>query len=517
MTLEDNSNRIANNTVYLFFRMILVMLVGLYTSRVVLAYLGVEDFGIYNLVGSVVILFSFLQQALTNATHRYLAYSLGERDKEKIKSIFSMSINIHIILAVSVFILCETFGLWFLSNKLTIPGGRMDAAVVAFHFSMLTFCLNIIKTPYNSVIIVHEKMNFYAYTSVVEVVLKLLIVFLLGVFNVDKLILYSVLLFFVNVILFVWYYLQCTRSFEECQYVFNWDGGIARSMVKYSGWSVIVNLVDVGVNQSVVFFFNIFFGVIANAAVGIANNVNNYLNQFLSNFTQSYNPQIIKSYASGKLDYFMKLIFTTSKFSYYLLFLVAVPVAINIDFILELWLKNPPEGTGIFVIMMIAYSLIDAYSAPLWIGVHATGNLKTHQILMASIKILNIPLAYFLLKKGFPAWSALAIKAFLNIICSIVRPIYVQRLYRLPLKKYFLHVILMLYLVSALILPCPIYVAGIINNPWIRLIITTFLVFGIGIPIIFALGMTKKERVMIIEMINNRIHLNKVFFFWKSK
>lgn len=511
MSVENNnSSRVAKNTLYLFFRMILVMLVGLYTSRVVLEYLGVEDYGIYNLVGSVVVLFSFLQQALTNATYRYLAYGLGEGDKVKLSSIFSMSVNVHIILAIVLFLLCETFGLWFLLHKLVVPEGRMDAAVVVFHFSILTFCLNIIKTPYNSSIIVHERMNFYAYTSIVEVILKLLIVYLLVVFSYDKLILYSVLLFFVSLILFVWYFLYCNRAFIECKYKFIWEGGVAIDMVKYSGWSVVVNMVDVAVNQSVAFFYNVFFGVVANAAMGIANHVNGYLNQFLSSFTQSYNPQIIKSYAAGSFDYFIKLIFATSKFSYYLLFLLAVPVALNIDLILELWLKTPPEGTGIFIIMMIAYSLIDAYSAPLWIGVHATGNLRTHQLLMSSIKVFNIPLAYFLLKLGCPAWSALAIKAFLNFVCSILRPVYVQHLYSLPLKKYLLQVILIIYAVTALILPLPIYFVSIIDNPWLRFVITTTTVFGIGIPAIFALGMTKVERHMVLGMIRNKIKETKI-------
>lgn len=510
MSVEiNNSSRIAKNTLYLFFRMILVMLVGLYTSRVVLEYLGVEDYGIYNLVGGVVVLFSFLQQALTNATYRYLAYGLGEGDNVKLSSYFSMAINVHIILAIAIFLLCETIGLWFLLHKLIIPEGRMHAAVVAFHFSILTFCLSIIKTPYNSSIIVHERMNFYAYTSIVEVVLKLLIVYLLVVFSFDKLILYSVLLFFVSLMLFVWYFLYCNRAFKECKYKLLWEGRIAIDMVKYSGWSVIVNMVDVAVNQSIVFFYNVFFGVVANAAMGIANNVNGYLNQFLSSFTQSYNPQIIKSYAAGSFDFFIKLIFATSKFSYYLLFLLAVPVALNIDLILELWLKTPPEGTAIFIIMMIAYSLIDAYSAPLWIGVHATGNLIKHQILMSTIKVFNIPLAYFLLKLGCPAWSALAIKASLNLVCSLVRPVYVQHLYSLPLKKYFMHVLLIIYAVTALILPLPIFFVRIIENPWLRLLVTTTVVFGVGIPIIFVLGMSKVERRMILDMIRSKFFVGR--------
>lgn len=504
-TNQNNSKRIAKNTLYLFFRMFLVLAVGLYTSRVVLNTLGVDDYGLYNVVGSVVVLFGFLQQALNNATYRYLAYGIGQGNQEVLRNTFSMAINAHLILVVIILLLSETFGLWFLYNKLVIPVERMDAANFAYQMSILCCCINIIKTPYNSSIIAHEKMNFYAYTSIVEVILKLVIVYLLTLGGFDKLMLYSFLILVITIIMLIWYYIQCKRFFPECHYQRHWDGTLISNMVKYSGLSIIVNMVDVCVCQSAVFFFNIFFGLVANAALGIANQVNGQLTNFLNSFTQSYGPQIIKSYASGDKKYFMKLIFSSSKFSYYLLLLASVPVLLNIDFILKIWLKNPPESTGIFFIVVICYSLVDAYSAPLWTGVHATGNIKGHQILMACIKILNIPLAYVLLKVGCPAWSVLLLKAILNVVCSIVRPCYVHKLYELPLGKYFKEVMGVVYLTTIIILPIPFYLAFIMEDGWGKLCLTSIVFMIIAVPVIYFVGLNFKEKELIKNAVSSKI------------
>ena len=502
---QVNTKRIAKNTVYMFFRMFLVMAVGLYTSRVVLATLGVDDYGLYNVVGGVVILFGFLQQALNNATYRYLAFGLGFGDKKKLSDTFSMAVNAHLVLAGIITVLAETIGLWILNNKLSIPTERLNAANFAYQMSVFCCFINIIKTPYNSSIIAHEKMGFYAYTSIVEVILKLLIVYLLVIGDYDKLELYSILTLGVAVIMLSWYYLHCKKSFAECKYKLYWDGTLITNMIKYSGLSIIVNLVDVCVTQSIVFFFNVFYGLATNAALAIANQVNGQLGNFLNSFSQAYNPQIIKSYAAGNRDYFFKLIFSASKISYYLLFLAAIPVLMNIDFILNLWLVNPPEGAGIFFSLIICYSLIDAYSAPLWIGVHATGNLKTHQILMASIKILNIPLAYMLLKNGFSAWTALALKAVLNFICSIVRPCYVKKLYALPLNYYFKDVFVSVYLSTAIILPIPFYLSSMLVDGWTKIFLTSFIFAVISFPTMFFIGINNSERNLIKKWVSSKL------------
>ena len=501
---QNKSSRIAKNTLVLFLRMLLVIGVGLYTSRIVLDILGIENFGIYNVVGAIVILFSFFQNALTNATYRYFAYDLGTNNILHLKRTFSMAINVHAILAIALFFISETVGLYFLNTKLNIAANRMFAANIAYQFSILSFCANVLKTPYNSSIIAHEKMSFFALTSIIEAVLKLLIVFALTLFNADKLILYACLTFIIALLLLFCFHLYCRKQFTECTYVRSWDKPLLNKMLKYSCWSMTVNGADVCGNQSIVFFFNIFFGVVANAALGFANQVEGCLNLFLHSFTQAYNPQIIKSYASKDYSYFYKLLFSTSKLTFYLLFLLAVPILLNIDYILELWLKEVPKDTSVFVIVLVVYCLIDAYSAPLWIGVHATGKLKGHQLLISTIKILYIPLAYLLLKNGFSASSALAVKAGLNFVCSIVRPCYVNKLYNLPLKRYFLKVFIPVYGITLFTLVPTLYVNNFFDKDLQKTIITTIFFEAIALFLIYIWGTNKKEKIFIKQLVKRK-------------
>ncbi len=506
----NRSELVAKNTFFMAFRMVLVILVGLYTSRVILDKLGVDDFGIYNVVWSVVVFFSFLQNALNNATYRFLAYDLGQLetnggDNSRLRQTFSMSVNVHVLLGIFILILCETIGLWIVNYKLVIPPDRMFAANLSYHFAVLCFVLNIIKTPYNSLIIVHERMSFYAYTSVLEAVLKLGVVYLLSIAAFDKLIFYSSLICGLTLVLFIWYMLHCRKHFSESEYTFCWNSNTAKSMVQYSGWSLLVNGVDVGVNQSVVYFYNVFFGVVVNAAYGIANQVSSNLNQFLNSFTSAFNPQIIKSYSSGDRSYFMKLVYSSSKFSFYILFFISMPIIFNIDYVLGIWLKDVPDGSSILVIMLMLYSFIDAYSAPLWISVHATGNLRTHQILMSSIKILNIPLAYILLCEGMSPWVVLAIKAGLNFVCSVVRPIYMVKLINLDLKDYMKNVFGVVYLVAGLSIPVPIILSNYCESGMIRFFVTSFSFISVFVLIVYYIGLTDKEKSIAKDLLMNKV------------
>lgn len=502
-----NGRRVAKNAVYMFFRMMIVMLVGLYTSRVVLNTLGVNDYGTYNVVGGVVVLFSFLRQAMTNATYRYLTYALGEGDTDKLRNTFVMAINAHWIIAGMILLLTETVGLWLLNNKLVFPDGRLFAANVAYQFSMLSFCMGVMQTPYNSVIIAHERMSFFAVTGIWEVMLKLLLVYLLVALPGDNLINYSWLLAAVSLFMLCWYWIYCRKHFTECSYFRFWDGRLMCSMLRYSGWSVLVNATDIGVTQCMVFFFNTFFGVVANAALGIANNVNNLLTQFLQNFTQAYSPQIFKTYAKRDMPYFHKLLCSTSKLSYYLLFAVSVPVMMNIDFILRIWFGMVPEDTGLFVILVVLFSLVDAYSQPHWIAVYATGKLRIHQIMMSGIKILNIPLAYLLLELEFGAWTALALKAGLNIVCAIVRSIYMKYLVRLSMSMLLKDVLCPVSLVTVLTLPLPLYLCRIMEDGWFKLLATSSL-FTVALLVVVPLwGLNGKERDILAEGIRGKLKL----------
>lgn len=497
--ISDNTQRgatIAKNTLFLALRMLVVLFVGLYATRVILDVLGEVDFGVYQVAGSVVVLCTFLLEALSNASYRYLAYDLGRNDREAMNKTFSTSVNVHVILAIIVFILCETIGLWYFNHYLEIPEARMHAARITYHFSVLSFCARIIKTPYDSVIIVNEKMNFYAFTSIIEAVFKLAIVYLLLVIAQDKLIVYAFLVFAVAVLMMLWYMLYCRLKFKEYRYKWYWNAQIIKKFVTYSNWSLLVNLVIGVVEQFIVFSVNKFSGILANAALGVANQVNYMLNQFLQSFTKSFNPQIVKSYAAGEREYFMKLIFSSSKLSFYLMLAMVVPLMLNVDFVLDLWLKDVPQGVTSFLIYILLYSLIDAYSGPLWMAAYATGNIKTHQIIIASIRILNIPLAYVMLKMGCPAWSALAVKAALNFICSLARPLYMTRLIGLDFKKYGKEVLWPILLVFVLSVPLPWLLSQVLTQPWIRLmVICPFSLLNL-LTVAYFWGMDASERAL---------------------
>ncbi len=501
----DRSKRIANNTLYLFFRMLLVAIVSLYTSRVILSALGVSDFGIYNVVGSVVVFASFFKNALTNATYRYLAYEIGIGNFDQLKKLFSMSINVHCILAVILFVFLEIIGSWVVNNKLNIPIERLDAANFVFHFSLITFCLEVIKTPYNSLIIAKEEMSFYAIISILEVLLKLLIVYLLCLFSFDKLMLYAALLMFVSLVIFLCYLLFCWFKYPESHYKYYWNNSLLKTLLSYSGWSMLVNTTDVSVTQCISIFLNLFYGVVANAAMGIANQVNALLNSLLSSFSTAFTPQIIKSYAGGEKNYFMKLLFSTSKLSFFALFALAFPIMLNIEYILQIWLKNPPELAGKFLICIACYTLFDSFSSPLWNAVHATGNIKVHQILMSSIKILNIPIGYLLLYKGYSAVSILLLYAILNGVCSLVRIIYLKYLIDLDYVKFFKDVILkfLVVIIISIILPLIIKYLNISNI--FTLVASSLSFFSIYGFVVYFIGLNLVERDLLKNIIFKKI------------
>lgn len=502
---KEKSKRIAKNTLFMFFRMLLVVGIGLYTSRVVLNTLGIEDFGIYNIVGSIVVFLLFFKNALTNATYRFLAYELGKKDMARLSRTFAMSLNMNAVLAGILFLILESVGIWAVNHWLNIAPERLSAANWVFQFSILCFVIEILKTPYNSCVIAHERMDFYALTSIIESLLKLGIVYCLLIVDFDKLILYAALIALVALLVGVWYVLYCLKHFPETRYRFFWDKTMLRQLLSYSGWSVVVNAVDVSVNQFNNLLFNLFGGVAANAAMGIANQVNAHLNNFLSSFTQSFNPQIIKSYAEGDRAYFMKLIFSASKLSYFLLFAAAFPLFLFIDPVLELWLKTPPPMSGTFIRLVIAYMLFDSFSAPLWQAVHATGRLVVHQLLIAGIKIINIPLSWYLLSIGYPIATALVVWATLNGVCSIARIFYMHSLIGLPLGAYFRDVIGSIVAVSALSILFPLYYYQSHGAGWITMTTVSGIFFICYLPVIYYVGLNKKERTLFTTMLKKKM------------
>lgn len=481
---NESAKRLAKNTVTLFVRMVLVLAITLYTSRIVLKALGFDDYGIYNVVGSVVIFFGFLKNALTNATSRYLTFELGRGDEKKLRETYSMAINCHIILAVGLWLLLELGGVWFINHKLNIDPSRLTAANWVFQFSLLTFCLGIVQTPFHSNIIAHEKMDCYALLSVLDAVLKLAIVYLLAISPADKLISYGFLLCMVSVIIFICYVLYSSFKFKDTAYIRFWDKKMVGQFASYSGWSLLVNGADITTQQCISIFFNIFLGTVANAALGIANQVSAGIAMFIANFSQSYKPQIVKSYASGDTSYFNRLIFSASKISFVLYLLIAVPIVANVDFVLKVWLGDFPQMTPAFICAIVLYFLFDSFQEPLWQAVHATGKLRTHQIMVASIKFCAIPAMYFVLKAGMPGVTALCVWAALNVVCAVARTLYMRHLIGLDLKAYLSKVILRIFALFAVVVPVTFLIARSLGSNWKGFLVST----AVSITMVAVLG-----------------------------
>lgn len=503
------TQKIAINTAYLYLRMILVMLVTLYTSRVVLQALGFSDYGIYNVVASIVVFLNFLQSALRNATFRYTTFEIGRGDNKRLNQVFAMAINTHLLLGILVVVVLELVGVCILNNQLNIPPDRLSAANWVFQFSLITVFVSIVRTPYESLILAYERMDFYAIISIVEVLLKLGIVFLLNIIYIDKLILYSALLAIIVFLLSIGYYLYCYRVFPNCTYNKFWDLNLIKEFTQYSGWSILVNGACMARSQFVTIFFNLFLGVVANAALGIANQVINALNMFVTNFTQAFNPQIVKSWAAHEYKYFMKIIFLSSKMSYFLLLLVGVPFVINIDFILGKWLGDYPDMTAAYIETIILYYLVEAMQSPLISAVHATGKLKLHQIAISSIVLSFIPISYVMFKVGYSGTAVFCLNAIINVFCAIIRILIVKKIIDLNIKQYVIKVILpIIYVSVSSFLVAALFIRSNISG-WGYLFLSSSLSVVVILFSIYFWGIDMQERKVIDYFVKMSIYRKK--------
>ena len=355
--METTSNaRIAKNTILLYIRMLVILVISLYTSRAILAILGADDFGIYNVVGGVVVLFSFLTNAMTNSTQRFLNYNLGLNDEKKIANVFNTSMLAHFTILGVVLILAETIGLWFVMTQLNIPAERYTASIWVYQASVVATLLNIIVIPYRASIIATERMGVFAYISILDVVLKLIIVLVLPYFSVDSLILYSILLSGISFLILILYRAVCIRKMSFTHFHFVWDKKQYMEQMSFSGWYLFGGVATVGAKQGTNILINLFFNVTVNAAVGIANQVRNAVYGFVTSFQTAFNPQIVKLYASGEHDNLLSLIYRSSKFSYYLLLILSLPIVIFCEDILSLWLVEVPDYAVVFTQLVVITS-----------------------------------------------------------------------------------------------------------------------------------------------------------------
>lgn len=436
MSSQLDNKRIARNTMLLYVRMLLLMGVQLYTSRVVLAALGVVDFGIYNIVGGVVALFAFLNSSMTVSTQRYLSYHLGRGDAEMLHRVFTTSVHIHAIIALLIIALSESVGLWYVLNKLVIPPERLTAALWVYQFSVLTTAIAVMSYPFNAAIIAHERMSAFAYISVLEAVLKLGIVFLLLAVGADRLIVYAVLVAAVQASICFIYATFCRRHFAETRYRPLHDAALLREMGQFAGWNLWGALAGILYTQGLNLLLNFFFGPVVNAARAIAVQVQMSISQFCSNFQTALNPQITKSYAAGELPAMRQLVTRSSKFSFLLLLTLCLPVIMEAPTLLSIWLHTVPDNTVIFVRLVLIAMMIDGTSGPLVTSAQATGRIRVYQTVVGGILIANLPISYVVLRQGCPPWSVYVVYLFVTSIAWLTRLAIVHRLIGLSARSY---------------------------------------------------------------------------------
>lgn len=503
-----NNKRIFKNTMLLYFRMLIMMCISLYTSRIILSVLGVNDYGIYNVIGGVVAMFSIISGAISGAISRYVTYELGKNNIEKLKVIFSTSINIQIGMCVLIGILAEFIGTWFLDNKMVISPDRLQAAHIVLQCSIITFLINLISLPYNATIIAHEKMSAFAYISIIEVILKLIAVFTLYISPIDKLELWAILLMTISIIIRLIYGNYCKKNFEECSYHFIWNKKIFLSMISFSGWSYVGAIAGVCRTQGINIILNLFFGPVVNAAIGVANQVNNAVHAFVNNFMAAVNPQITKSFASGNIDYMIKLIFMSSRFSFYLLLLLSLPLIIEVDYILKIWLGNVPQHSNSFVRLILIFALWEELATSLITSALAYGSIKKYQLTVGLLNLLNLPVSYLLLKLGFFPEITMYVSIILSHLCLFVRVYLLKDMIGISMKKYFFNVYLNVTLVALISFIIPYLISSYFESNFFRFIAITIVSIITTIICILFIGCNKTERdflqLKIKEIINKK-------------
>lgn len=423
----SNNKRIFKNTIMLYVRMIVNMIISLYTARVVLQTLGVVDYGIYGVIGGVLGMFSFFNSSMSGATSRFLTYELGKGDSIKLKHTFSTALIIHVAIAIFVAILCETIGIWFINEKLVIPAERMEAALWVFQFSILSMIVSVTQVPYNASIFSHEKMDIYAYLEIANSLLKLLIVYLLVIGDLDKLILYAILQFGVTLLMAFLYRLYCIKTFEECHFKWVWDKALLKQMIGFSGWDLYGNVSVMARTQGVNMLMNMFFGPVMNAATDIATKVQAVTMQLSNNVALASRPQIVVNYSQDKHKDMITLMRDGSRITFILMMAISVPLAAEIDYILKLWLGTVPEYTGMLCILTLMWNLAVAINITTNYGVQATGKIRLVSISSGTLFLLVIPVTYVLFKLDMPYWVPFLYNFLAVFICPIIGGITLQQ------------------------------------------------------------------------------------------
>lgn len=502
----SSTKNIAKNSLFLYLRMFLNMGVGLFTAGIVLNTLGIADYGIYNIVGGFVSMFGFLNASMSQATQRFLSFDLGKNDREQLRKTFSTAVTIHFAIALIIVLALETFGLWYINNKLNVPAERLPAVNIVFQFSVFSAFFGIIQVPYNALITAHEKFNVYAYISFLEIAFKLIILFLIVHIHYDKLILYSALLFCSSFIIRMIYRIYCRTHFKESRYEFYFDKAYFKTLLSFTGWSLFGEIAAVFRGQGNNLLLNTFFGPVANAAYGVTMMVQGVINTFVANFQVAVNPQIVKSFASEDKKRMFFLMKESSKLSFFLMLIIATPILYNLGFILKLWVKKVPDHTESFIFLSVVGVLIDTISNPLIMAAKATGNIKFYQMVIGTLICLCFPLSYLALRSGADPSIVFLIIIGINTMSLCFRFYFLKKMINFDYIDFIKTVIFRILICTGFVIVIHwvlFYEFGT-GNTIMSLIGFGALSFTLTAATVFLLGIDKKELTFVKNLIKRK-------------
>lgn len=507
---SDNNKRIAKNTIFLYFRMLFLLGVGLFTSRVVLSSLGAQDYGIYNVVGGFISMFTIFNAGLTSATQRFITFDLGKGNLKELRDTFSTCVIIYMMIALVILVFAEVGGVWFLENKLTIPTDRLYAARWVFQLSLITLIIGLVSTPYNALIVSHERMGAFAWISIYEALAKLAVAYQIYVTSYDKLIVYAVMLCIVQLSVRIIYNVYCNRNFKESKVIFNFNWAKIKKIYGFTGWAMFGGLANIGFTQGLNVLLNMFFNPVVNAARGVAVQVQNIINGFVLNFQTALNPQIIKSYAKGDTSYMFKLIFASSKFSFLLLFIMSLPVMLEAETLLGLWLKEVPKYTPLFFRLIIITTMIDGISNPFMRAVDATGNIKKYQIIVGGILLMIVPVSYVVLKLGGAPYSVFIVHICMSFLAFLMRLYLVRKLINYSVMMYWKNVLSRLIVVVIISVVFSLFVRAKMEPSLIRLIVVSLFSASAVLLLSYNIALLPNERALLKNKFQSIIQKKKL-------
>ena len=504
--MDNNQNkRIAKNTIFMYIRMAITMCIGLYTSRAVLQALGVEDFGLYNVIGGIVSMFIILNGAMVNTTSRFITIYLAKEDELQTCKIFNMASLVHVVIAVLVVLFAETIGLWYLENKLVVPEGRMFAAHWLYQLSILSAIFSILYVPYNAAIVAHEKMGVFAFIQIADSVLKLIIVLLLAYSPIDKLIFYATLLTILSIADLCIYFIYCKRHFAETEIMFYWNNSVFKEMMGFAGWTLVGNFVNFFYTQGLNLLLNAFCGPAANAARGIAVQVENVVKQFANNVQVAINPQILKSYSLNEMDRMYSLIMASSRYCFFLLYFLCLPIMLEANFILHLWLGVVPEHTVNFIRLILVIALFDTFVNPMFTANLACGKLKLYHFPLSILMVAFMFVTYFAIKLTGIAESVYVSLLTVTFIGYIMKIYIIDRQVGLKPKVYIKNVLKPVCLVVLISPILPFYIHSLLDEGWVRLLATGFACVVSVTAAIYVLGVSQAERKFVVTFVRNKL------------